>query len=124
MPQPNFFSGKQSLPLPVAEQYIDLNDQLVKNKAHTFLMRVHSNAMKEAGIHTGDVVLVDRMMKPQNGSVVIAAIQGDLVIRRYEKNNNGLILLVPASNQLSSIHVNETSAVEIWGVVTYVIRSL
>ena len=43
-----------------AERGIDLNEQLIKNKPATFFMRVNSDAMIGAGIHNGDVVIVDR----------------------------------------------------------------
>ncbi len=123
MPQPKIFSANGTLPVPLAEQPIDLNDQLVKNKAYTFLMRVHSNAMQDAGIQCGDVVLVDRLLEPKNGAVIIAALQGELIIRQYE-NANGCIRLVPACGQLSPIVLNNAAGFTVWGVVTYVIRQL
>lgn len=123
MPQPKIFSATGNFPASFAEQHIDLNDQLVKNKAATFLMRVHSNAMQEAGIQSGDVIVVDCMLKPQNGNVVIAALQGELIIRRYECTG-GKVQLVPSSGQLSPITVDPFSGWEVWGVVTFVIRSM
>ena len=46
-----------------AERGIDLNEQLVKNKPATFFMRVNSDAMIGAGIHKGDIVIVDRSLE-------------------------------------------------------------
>jgi DNA polymerase V len=103
-----------------AERGIDLNEQLIKNKAATFFMRVNSDAMAGAGIYKGDVVIVDRSIDAQNGKVVIAVIDADMVIRKLEVNN-GKKRLIPAGN-LSPIHVDD--AVKIWGVVTYVIHTV
>lgn len=105
-----------------AERGIDLNEELVKNKPATFFMRVNSTAMKEAGIAPGDVVIVDRSLPAQNGKIVIAAVDGDLLIRRLEiqgKNKR----LVPATSQLASISFTEGD-LKIWGVVTYVIHTV
>src|ERR1700712_1373813 len=69
------------------ERGIDLNEQLIRNKPATFFMRVSSNAMKEAGIYKNDVVIVDRSIKPTSGKVVIAVLNGEMLIRRLERTN-------------------------------------
>src|ERR687885_669166 len=70
-----------------AERGIDLNEQLIRNKPATFFMRVNSEAMIGAGIHHGDVVIVDRSLEAQNGKVIIAAVDGEMLIRRLEISN-------------------------------------
>jgi DNA polymerase V len=106
-----------------AERGIDLNEQLVHNKPATFFMRVRGDAMVGAGIHDGDIVIVDRSLKASNGKVVIATLNGEMLIRRLEKTFNK-IRLVPDTSKLSPIEV-DTSCNEfsIWGVVTYSIHS-
>ena len=104
------------------ESGIDLNEQLVKNRPATFFMRVNSDAMAGAGIHCGDVVIVDRSLEPKNGKVVIAVLDGEMLIRRLDIQNNKK-RLSPATKKLSSIDISESSSFVIWGVVTYVIRS-
>ena len=106
-----------------AEPGIDLNEQLVKNKPSTFFMRVNSDAMLGAGIHNGDVVIVDRSLEAKNGKVIIALIDGEMLIRRLEINNNKKRLL-PATKKLSAIEINESSSFSVWGVVTYVIHTV
>lgn len=101
---------------------IDLNEQLVKNKPATFFLRVHSDAMEGAGVHPGDVVIVDRSLEPHNGKLVIAAVDGELLIRRLEISG-GKKRLVPATKKLSPIDLCE-SAGTVWGVVTYVIHNV
>ena len=105
------------------ERGIDLNEELIRNKPATFFMRVSSDAMKEAGIYKGDVAIVDRSLKAANGKVIIAILNGDMLIRRFEKTNNH-IRLVTDSNKLSPINIDATCEdFAIWGVVTYVIHT-
>ena len=106
-----------------AERGIDLNEQLIRNKPATFFMRVSGNSMINAGIYDGDIVIVDRSLKPQNGKIVIAVIDGEMLIRRYEKTMNSL-RLVPETTNLSAIEVSEFSDFKIWGVVSCVIRNV
>lgn len=106
-----------------AERGIDLNEQLIRNKPATFFMRVNGDAMVGAGIHDGDVVIVDRSLKPQSGKVVIANLHGEMLIRRMEKQINKIRLL-PETPKLAPIEVDPGSEFSIWGVVTYVIHAL
>jgi DNA polymerase V len=105
------------------ERGIDLNEQLIRNKPATFFMKVSGNSMINAGIFDGDIVIVDRSIKPQNGKIVIAVIDGEMLIRRYEKTINKL-RLVPDTPKLAAIEVSEFSDFKIWGVVIYIIRGV
>ncbi|MFL5773444.1 MAG: LexA family protein [Flavisolibacter sp.] len=106
-----------------AERGIDLNEQLIRNKPATFFMRVNSDAMIGAGIHQGDVVIVDRSLEARSGKVVIAVLDGEMLIRRLDISNHKKRLL-PATKNLSAIDISESSAFDIWGVVTFVIHSV
>lgn len=105
------------------ERGIDLNEQLIRNKPATFFMKVSGNSMINAGIFDGDIVIVDRSLKPANGKIVIAVIDGEMLIRRYEKTINRL-RLIPETPKLSAVEVSEFMDFKIWGVVTSIIRSL
>ena len=105
------------------ERGIDLNEQLIRNKPATFFMRVSGNSMVNAGIFDGDVVIVDKSVKPKNGKIVIAVVDGEMVIRRYEQTLNRL-RLVPETSGLSAIDISEFSDFKVWGVVTCVIRMI
>jgi DNA polymerase V len=105
-----------------AERGIDLNEQLVRNKPATFFLRVNSDAMVGAGIHTGDVVIVDRSIPPSNGKIVIAVVDGEMLIRKLEIANRKK-RLAPASEKISAIDLGESDP-DIWGVVTYVIHGV
>src|SRR5829696_6382810 len=105
------------------ERGIDLNEQLIRNKPATFFMRVSGNSMINAGIYDGDVVIVDKSVKPKNGKIVIAVVDGEMLIRRYEQSLNRL-RLVPETSGLSAIDISEFSDFKVWGVVTCVIRMI
>ena len=106
-----------------AERGIDLNEQLIRNKPATFFMRVNSDAMVGAGIHNGDVVIVDRSLEPKNGKVVIAVLNGEMMIRYYEIQNKR-IRLSPATKSLAALDIDPSADFYVWGVVTFVIHSV
>ncbi len=104
-----------------AERGIDLNEQLIRNKPATFFMRVRGEAMIGAGIFDGDTVIVDRSIKPVTGKIVIAVLNGDMLIRRFEKTFNKMRLL-PETDRLAPIEIDPYAEFSVWGVVTYVIH--
>lgn len=101
---------------------IDLNEQVVRNRPATFFLRVNSNAMEGAGIHKGDMVVVDRSVEAQSGQIVIAVVDGEMLIRRLDLSG-GQRRLLPATANLSPILLSGESFA-IWGVVTFTIRSM
>lgn len=106
-----------------AERGVDLNEQLIRNKPATFFMRVNGEAMIGAGIFDGDMVIVDRSIKPTSGKIVIAVLNGDMLIRRFEREFNK-IRLVPETKKLAPIDIDPYADFTVWGVVTYVIHEV
>ena len=106
-----------------AERGIDLNEQLIRNKPATFFMKVRGEAMIGAGIFDGDTVIVDRSIKPVSGRIVIAVLNGDMLIRRLESRLNKM-RLIPETDRLAPIEVDPFAEFSIWGVVTYVIHQV
>jgi len=102
---------------------LDLNDILVRHPPATFLMRVAGNAMHEAGIDEGDLVLVDRALTPANGHVVIAVVEDDFVCRRFAKHG-GELRLQAADTSIADIVAREGEEFQVWGVVTSAIKSM
>ena len=102
---------------------IDLNEHLTRNRQDTFYLRVHTSCMAGAGIAAGDMLVVDRSLKPRNGTVVIAMLDGELLVRYYEKQR-GKVWLAPATPTLATIAVNGAARFSVWGVVTYVVRKI
>lgn len=107
-----------------AERGIDLNEQLVKNKPATFFFRMSGNAMTGAGLFNGDVLIVDRSLKAMNGKIIIAVLNGEMLVRRLEMTPYKVRLL-PETNNLSAIEISRNDCeFAIWGVVTYVIHAV
>jgi len=105
------------------ERGIDLNEQLILNKPATFFFRMNGDAMVNAGIQSGDVLIVDRSIKAANGKIIIAAINGDLVVRRYQQTINR-ITLIAENQKYGNIELGEFTEYTSWGVVTCVIHIL
>jgi SOS-response transcriptional repressor LexA len=74
-----------------AEQYLepplDLNELLVKRPAATYFVRVEGDSMIEAGIHDGDLLVVDRSLRPASGDVIIASVDGDFTVKTLRLGN-------------------------------------
>lgn len=106
------------------ERGIDLNEQLILNKPATFFLRMNGEAMIEDGIFSGDVLIVDRSIKAVSGKVIVAILDGELLVRRLEKNSNS-ITLVAANKKLGDIQLaGFNDRANVWGVVTCVIHTL
>ena len=106
-----------------AERGIDLNEQLIKNKPATFFLRMKGDAMSGAGIFDNDVLIVDRSLKLANGKVIIAILNGELLVRRYHKNFSSAFLIAE-NDRFKSINLAEFSDFAVWGVVVYSIHQL
>ena len=100
---------------------LDLNQHLIKHPTATFFVRVAGSPCVRLGIHSGDVLIVDRALTPGDGSVIIAIVNGELTVKRLSKRQ-GTLMLVPENNQYPPLAITETTAFEVWGVVTYVIH--
>jgi DNA polymerase V len=105
---------------------IDLNEALIRHPQASFVMRAAGRAMRGAGIDEGDVLLVDRAITAASGHVVIAVVDGELICRRLCRQGRapGRTLLQAAEPGVADIAVGEAMPLEIWGVVTAVIKSL
>ncbi len=106
---------------------IDLNDALIRHPDATFVMRAAGAAMQRAGIDDADVLLVDRAIQPSHGHIVVAVVDDELVCRRLWKQAGSTRLEAaftgnPATH--ADIVPDEGMPLEVWGVVTTVIKSL
>ncbi|MBO0897138.1 translesion error-prone DNA polymerase V autoproteolytic subunit [Arthrobacter sp. zg-ZUI10] len=96
---------------------IDLNRHLIRDATSTFIMRVSGDAMDEAGISDGDELIVDRSLTPKDGSVVVAVLNGELIIRRLLLTGQGIFLHAD-SPDAEDIRVPDPAELSVWGVVT------
>lgn len=108
-----------------AEQYLeptlDLNDLLIKRPAATFFVRVQGDSMIEEGIREGDLLVVDRSIRPASGDVIIAAVDGEFTVKTYMRDKDG-VHLVPANKNYPVIDLKRGQELDYFGKVTAVIH--
>ena len=105
------------------EGEIDLNRYLIKNPLATFIVKSQGNCMLQAGIHSGDLLIVDRSIKPKNNSIIVASIYGDLTVKRILISGKRR-LLTSDNKDYDNLKINNESDIFIWGVVTKVIHNV
>jgi DNA polymerase V len=105
------------------EQKLDLNKHLIKHPAATFFVRVSGDSMIEAGIHDGDILIVDRAVEPADNRIVIAVLDGELTVKRMCRSD-GRVLLLSGNESYPPIEIDLERDFEVWGVVTNVIHSV
>ena len=113
-------------PSPAAdyeEGKLDLNRHLIKNPTATFFVRVTGDSMLNAGIHSGDLLVVDRSIEPKDKNVVIAVVNGELTVKRIRIRKNK-VMLTAENDAYQSQEINDQTEFEVWGVVTNVIHAL
>ncbi len=103
------------------EDKLDLNEHLVKHPAATFFVKASGDSMAGAGIFNGDILIVDRSLKPASSSIVIAVLNGDFTVKRL-RMSKGKVSLLPENPRYKPVEINENSGFSVWGVVTYVIH--
>jgi DNA polymerase V len=105
------------------EGKLDLNQHLIKHEAATFFVKVRGDSMLGAGIHSGDLLIVDRALEPTDNSVVIAVVNGELTVKRICRRD-GHLMLVPDNSDYQPLQITECTDFEVWGVVTHVIHAV
>lgn len=103
------------------DKALDLNELCVQHPAATFFVRVEGDSMTGASISDGDILVVDRSVEPADGRVVIAALDGELTVKRV-RLQDGRLLLAAENDTYPPIPVGEEQDLVIWGVVTHVIH--
>lgn len=105
------------------DKKIDLNEYIIKHPEATFYVKCQGDSMLGAGIHPGDILVVDRALNAKHGNVVVAVLDGEFTVKKLvvrEKN----VFLVAENSNYSDILIKENMEFEIWGVVTTVIHSV
>jgi len=105
------------------EASLDLNSYMVERPAATFFVRAAGDSMVGAGIYSGDLLVVDRSMEPRDKAIVIAAVDGELTVKRI-RVGPGKVRLEPENEEYPVRQIDEQTEFEVWGVVTGVIRKL
>lgn len=134
--KPDFDSAKQipfiadgvsaGFPSPAAdftENTIDLNKELCENPLATFYVRVKGHSMIDAGINNGDILVVDRSIEARDSKIAVCLIDGEFTVKRIKLDKNCLYLLAENPNY-QPIKVTEDNQFMVWGIVTYIIKSV
>jgi DNA polymerase V len=106
------------------EGRLDLNEHLVRNPSATFFIRVTGDSMVDAGIYSGDILIVDRSLDPKDCNIVIAVVDGELTVKRLSISNPGKVFLLPENQNYKAIEITKEMQFEVWGVVSSVIHNV
>ena len=112
-------------PCPVDDAYmqqpIDLNKELVKHPASSYLVRVVGDSMIDEGIEEGDLLVVDRSLFPSEKTLSICMFQGEFALKRIVQSN-GRMLLMSGNPKYKPIEVTNPEELRVFGVVTWVMK--
>lgn len=103
---------------------LDTNQLLVRNPAATFFMRVSGQSMRDIGIFENDIVVIDKSLEAKNGDVVVAVLNGAYTLKKLAIGADKQPRLIPKNNEFNDIEMQESDELSIWGVVTFVVRSV
>lgn len=102
---------------------IDLNKHLIKNPSTTFYGRVRGDSMIDAGIHDGDLLIIDKSLEPTNNKIAVCFIDGEFTVKRISIEKE-CVWLIAENQKYKPIQVTKDNDFIIWGVVTNVIKNL
>ena len=100
---------------------IDLNKHLIKNPSTTFYGRVRGNSMIDAGIHDGDLLVIDKSLEPQSDKIAVCFIDGEFTVKRIQIEKD-TVWLIAENKDYQPIKVTKENELLIWGIVTNVIK--
>lgn len=104
------------------EQRIDLNKLVIRHPSATYFVRAAGDSMNGAGIGSGDLLVVDSAKTAHHGDIVIAAVDGEFTVKRLQTHPS--IMLVPENPAYSPILVGGEESLDIFGVVTHVLKTV
>ncbi len=107
----------------LVENPLDLNDLLIDNPTSTFFVKVEGDSMEGAKIFSGDILVVDRSVEPISGLIVVAAVYGEMVVKRLDVSVNGSFLKSEKEGY-EPIVLTDNDDCFIWGVVVGSVRVL
>lgn len=116
-------AGFPSLAQDYMSESIDLNRELIRHPATTFYARTCGDSMTECGIDDGDLLIIDKGIRPSDGDIVVALIDGEFTLKKVVfEHEKDCISLVAANKKYAPIRVTEENQFLIWGVLTYNIK--
>ncbi|MEI6695636.1 MAG: translesion error-prone DNA polymerase V autoproteolytic subunit [Bacteroidota bacterium] len=104
------------------DKNIDLNKELIRNPSSTFFGRVKGDSMKDEGINDGDLLIIDKSIKPQNGKIAVCFIDGEFTVKKIRLEKDCCWLL-PANENYQPIKVTSDNNFIIWGIVVHTVKN-
>ena len=114
-------------PSPSADctERIDITRELIRHPETTFYARIEGDSMQEAGIFSGDLVVIDRSLQASDGDYVAAYIDGEFTVKEFRLDPSGKCAwLIPHNDKYRKIRVDDENAFVIWGVITHTIHDV
>lgn len=102
---------------------IDLNKEFITNKNSTYFGRVNGDSMEGAGIHHGDLLIIDKSLEPLSNRIAVCFLDGEFTVKRL-KIDNDIIWLIAENSKYQPIKVTKENDFLIWGIVKHVIKTI
>lgn len=123
-----YFEGgiKAGFPSPATDfegTQISLDKVLVKNFEATFYAKADGTSMIGAGIDDGDIMVIDRSIEPTDGKIGVCLIDGEFTVKRIKVEKDALYLM-PENDSFQPLKIEEGNKLFVWGIVTYIIKSV
>jgi DNA polymerase V len=104
------------------ENMLDLNQTLIKNPSATFFGRVKGTSMRDAGVDSDDLLVIDKSLRYRDNALAVCFLDGEFTLKRIKRDREGGIWLVPANPEFQPIPVSAGAEFMVWGIVTYIIK--
>ena len=121
---PGISSISAGFPSPAddfTELSISLDKHLIHNPAATFMAYANGSSMLHAGIHHGDILIIDRSLNARDGDIIIAVLYGEFTLKQLSIIDK-TFFLTPKNPQYSPVKILDEMDFEVWGIVSYSIR--
>lgn len=115
-------AGFPSPALDHMERKLSLDALLDLQAPHTYVVAVSGDSMTGAGIFDGDHLIVSRAITARPGHVVVACLNGDVLVKRLAKKQ-GQYILQSENPNYSPRYILENDELTIWGVITHSLRN-
>jgi DNA polymerase V len=103
------------------EEEIDFNKYLIKHQSATFTVKVEGDSMTDEGIHSGDMLIVDRSITPKSEMIIVAILHGEFTVKKLIQKHRE-VWLYPGNSKYDPIKINEEMDFQVWGVVSHIIH--
>ena len=122
---PQIKAGFSSPAQDYMRESLDFNRDFIRHPEATFYGRVDGDSMEDAGIHDGDIAVIDRSLEAQDGDIVVGYVNGEFTIKFLDLKHkaDGYIVLRPANKKYDPIRAEEYDDFEVWGVVVWTIKN-